>query len=95
MLSTVRHIADADYRLLLVSDGCADLDVEVHRMLIEKGTRQPSDGAVEWRPARCTSMALHVGVSKGPEASDCLGFLRAETERKQANAIIDNAGFCV
>jgi hypothetical protein len=37
ILSTVRHIADADCRLLRISDGCADPNVEVHRVLIEKG----------------------------------------------------------
>lgn len=36
VLSTVRHAADADYRLLVVSDGCADRDAEVHRVLLEK-----------------------------------------------------------
>jgi nicotinamidase-related amidase len=36
VLSTVRHAADADYRLVVVSDGCADPDIEVHRVLMEK-----------------------------------------------------------
>lgn len=36
VLSTVRHAADADYRLLVVEDCCADRDAEVHRMLVEK-----------------------------------------------------------
>jgi len=36
VLSTVRHAADADYRLFVVSDGCADGDAEVHRVLTEK-----------------------------------------------------------
>jgi nicotinamidase-related amidase len=36
VLSTVRHAADADYRLLVVSDACADPDGEVHRVLVEK-----------------------------------------------------------
>jgi nicotinamidase-related amidase len=36
ILSTVRHAADADYRLLVVNDGCADRDAEVHRVLMEK-----------------------------------------------------------
>jgi nicotinamidase-related amidase len=34
--STVRHAADADYRLVVVEDGCADADPEVHRVLVEK-----------------------------------------------------------
>ena len=36
VLSTVRHAADADYRLIVVKDGCADADDEVHRVLTEK-----------------------------------------------------------
>ncbi len=34
--STVRHAADADYRLVIVEDSCADRDAEVHRVLLEK-----------------------------------------------------------
>lgn len=36
VLSTVRHAADADYRLVVVEDCCADRDAELHRMLMEK-----------------------------------------------------------
>ena len=36
VLSTVRHAADADYRLVVVADCCADGDAEVHRVLKEK-----------------------------------------------------------
>ena len=36
VLSTVRHAADQDYRLIVVADGCADPDAEVHRVLLEK-----------------------------------------------------------
>lgn len=36
VLSTVRHAADADYRLAVVEDCCADRDAEVHRVLTEK-----------------------------------------------------------
>jgi nicotinamidase-related amidase len=36
ILSTVRHASDADYRLLVVSDGCADRDAEVHGVLMGK-----------------------------------------------------------
>ncbi len=36
VLSTVRHAADADYRVVVVADGCADPDPEVHRVLLEK-----------------------------------------------------------
>ena len=36
ILSTVRYAADADYRLVVVEDGCADRDTEVHSLLMEK-----------------------------------------------------------
>lgn len=36
VLSTVRHGADADYRLVVVKDCCSDGDEEVHRVLVEK-----------------------------------------------------------
>jgi len=36
VLSTVRHAADADYRIVIVADCCADPDAEVHRVLMEK-----------------------------------------------------------
>ncbi len=36
MLSTVRHAADADYKLIVVQDCCADRDPEVHRVLVER-----------------------------------------------------------
>jgi len=36
VLSTVREAADKDYRVTVISDGCADLDEEVHRVLTTK-----------------------------------------------------------
>ena len=36
ILSTVRLAADLDYNLVVVEDGCADRDPEVHRVLMEK-----------------------------------------------------------
>lgn len=36
VLSTVRHAADADYDIVVLSDCCADRDPEVHRVLLEK-----------------------------------------------------------
>jgi nicotinamidase-related amidase len=36
VLSTLRHASDQDYRCVVVSDGCADRDAEVHRVLIER-----------------------------------------------------------
>jgi nicotinamidase-related amidase len=36
VLSTVRDAFDHDYRLVVLSDGCADPDPEVHRMLLER-----------------------------------------------------------
>ncbi|MEE8292517.1 MAG: isochorismatase family cysteine hydrolase [Candidatus Tectomicrobia bacterium] len=35
-LSTVRYAADADYQLIVIEDGCADRDPEVHTVLVEK-----------------------------------------------------------
>ena len=36
ILSTVRYAADADYKLIVIEDGCADRDPEIHTMLMEK-----------------------------------------------------------
>ncbi len=36
VLSTIRHAADADYRVVVVEDACADRDDEVHRVLTGK-----------------------------------------------------------
>ncbi len=36
ILSTVRLAADLDYHLIVVEDGCADRDTEVHKVLMEK-----------------------------------------------------------
>ncbi len=36
VLSTLRHAADADYRLIVLKDCCSDRDAEVHRVLLEK-----------------------------------------------------------
>ena len=36
ILSTVRLAADLDYNLVVVEDGCADRDPEVHSVLMEK-----------------------------------------------------------
>jgi nicotinamidase-related amidase len=36
VLSTLRDAADQDYRLVVISDCCADPDPEVHRVLTEK-----------------------------------------------------------
>ena len=36
ILSTVRYAANADYRLIVVEDGCADRDEDVHSLLMEK-----------------------------------------------------------
>lgn len=36
VLSTVREAADRDYALTVLADACADVDPEVHRVLIEK-----------------------------------------------------------
>ena len=36
VLSTVREAADKDYRITVLSDGCADRDEEVHSVLVTK-----------------------------------------------------------
>jgi nicotinamidase-related amidase len=36
VLSTVLHAADADYRLIVIGDCCADLDSELHACLINR-----------------------------------------------------------
>lgn len=36
VLSTTRHASDADYRIVIAEDACADADAEVHRVLVEK-----------------------------------------------------------
>jgi nicotinamidase-related amidase len=36
VLSTVREAADKDYQLTILSDGCADIDPEVHSVLLSK-----------------------------------------------------------
>jgi nicotinamidase-related amidase len=36
VLSTIRDAADGDWRLVVISDCCADMDAEVHRVLTEK-----------------------------------------------------------
>jgi nicotinamidase-related amidase len=36
VLSTLRQAADLDYQLVVLRDGCADTDAEVHRVLLDK-----------------------------------------------------------
>ncbi len=36
VLSTLRHAADADFRIVVAADCCSDRDGEVHRVLLEK-----------------------------------------------------------
>ena len=36
VLSTLLHAADADYRLVVIKDCCADLDPEVHACLVDR-----------------------------------------------------------
>jgi nicotinamidase-related amidase len=36
VLSTLRQAADLDFRLTVLSDGCADSDPDIHRLLTEK-----------------------------------------------------------
>ncbi len=48
VLSTLRHAADEDYRVVVVEDACADADAEVHRVLMEK----VFPGKPRWRAPR-------------------------------------------
>jgi nicotinamidase-related amidase len=50
VLSTVREAADKDYRLTVLSDGCADLDPEVHSVLMGKVFPRQADvlTAMQW-----------------------------------------------
>jgi nicotinamidase-related amidase len=43
ILSTVREAADKDYRITILSDGCADRDEEVHRVLMTKVYTRQAD----------------------------------------------------
>ena len=36
LLSTLLQASDADYRLVVIADCCADLDMELHRTLLER-----------------------------------------------------------
>ena len=36
VLSTIRHAADADFRIIVIRDCCADNDPEVHACLMDK-----------------------------------------------------------
>lgn len=51
VLSTLRYAADLDFRLRVLSDGCADGDPEVHRVLLEKVFPRQADvlSIDEWR----------------------------------------------
>jgi nicotinamidase-related amidase len=57
VLSTVRHAADADYRVIVVEDCCADRDPEVHRVLMAK---------VFPRQATVTNLRAAVDALRGP-----------------------------
>jgi nicotinamidase-related amidase len=50
VLSTLREAADKDYRLTVLSDGCADPDPEVHTVLLTKVFPRQADvvTAAEW-----------------------------------------------
>ena len=43
VLSTVRWAVDIDYKVIVLSDCCADRDDEVHRVLMEKVFRRQAD----------------------------------------------------
>jgi nicotinamidase-related amidase len=59
VLSTVRHAADADYKLVVVEDCCADRDAEVHGVLTEKVfPRQATVTTAQAVGARVVAVAL-------------------------------------
>jgi len=43
VLSTLLHACDADYKLVVISDCCADLDAELHGALINRLFPQRAD----------------------------------------------------
>jgi len=43
VLSTIRQAADLDFRITVLSDGCADGDAEVHRVLMDKVFSRQAD----------------------------------------------------
>jgi nicotinamidase-related amidase len=51
VLSTLRQAADLDFDLIVLSDGCADADDEVHRVLTEKVFPRQAEvvTVAEWR----------------------------------------------
>jgi nicotinamidase-related amidase len=53
VLSTVREAADKDYRLTVLSDACADMDPEVHAVLLNKVFPRQADvlTTAEWAAA--------------------------------------------
>ena len=60
ILSTVRLAADLDYHLIVVEDGCADRDPEVHQLLMEKVF--PRQGTVVRAKDMVEAMAALSGV---------------------------------
>jgi nicotinamidase-related amidase len=42
VLSTLLHAADADYRLFVIKDCCADLDLDLHACLIDQVFPRPA-----------------------------------------------------
>jgi nicotinamidase-related amidase len=54
VLSTLREAADKDYRLTVLSDCCADMDAEVHNLLLTKVFPRQADviAADQWIGSR-------------------------------------------
>ena len=57
VLSTLRQAADLDYRLIVLSDACADRDPEVHRVLLEKVFPRQADvvRVADWTASLATA----------------------------------------
>jgi nicotinamidase-related amidase len=75
VLSTVRHAADADYRIVVVEDCCADRDPEVHRVLTEKVFAR-----------HAVVKAAEVVEALDPRAADALSTATSATGRRAGPA---------
>jgi len=63
VLSMVRWSADMDYNLLVVSDACADMDEEIHRLLTEKTL--PRQATMVTTEEFMEAIGRHAGVREG------------------------------
>lgn len=69
VLSTVRWAADMDYRIIVVSDACADRSEEVHRVLTEKVF--PGQASVVSTRELLSAIGKKGASPKGNESGSC------------------------